>query len=680
MERLPAEIQLHIIDYLLDTKDKIELSSVNRPFYHLLFDTPRCWSPLDLSLYANQITNSILLSILRSRALTIVPSPPRLHGWNDTMDSPYSATDNSQTNAPQSYRHQLEFINISGCHLLTSEAVMTLVCTLPFLKGLILNRYPSMSAADPLARHPRHYRRTRLTMIDMLRDDLYQCRPRHGLASTTMDLSKKPLCCLAIADTVLRQILHRVPLLTSLSLQHQSLGATTVQQLPLLLPNLCHLDISSCDIALSSLQSLLRHMDGRLISLKMLNLDLSNLTLLCLQLHGSKSLQVLHLSCIDPQWFLGVVRVVQLLPHLHDFRLTRLRLGNIDPLLAALASHPHLERVDLSPKLELYPKNLSPSYTILTASSALGTIGTQGLAGRGPPATATSRPFRVMANIRPSSSSTNMPDSPTNQTSGSHREKTNNDTTSANYTHQATGALPPSTGLEATGNQRRPVAGHLYPAHPHYHPHSRAQTSHYNNYSRYNNTMFTRAEHSLTMTPSSLLLLAPLADLTELRLCYPSIDAASLTRFFKTTTASHQLKILELRLRQKPSPLDNDDDESSDYLDGLSCLAQLHTLLLYHVPLRSSTVEHILGLACLQSLTLYDGGPLGKLQPFFLRHWLLGITSLAMVRMDLVPFSLDTLTDLVMAPMPSELSQDAQRQYEGDVMLLKQNGLWHWIN
>ncbi|KAI8061099.1 hypothetical protein BC940DRAFT_310563 [Gongronella butleri] len=764
METLPAEIQLAIVDYLYDTKDKIELGRTCRRFERLLYGTPRCWSPLDLSLYANRVTNAVLLSMLRARGVTIVPSRQ--------LETP--VLDGMQL--------QLDAINLSGCHLLSSDAVLTVVRTLPRVSTLIINRYPSMAAPEELDRHPRHYKRTRLTMIDMLRDDLYQCRPRHGLASTTMDLSKQPLCCLSLADITLRHLFLNTKSLSTLSLQHQALRKATVQQMPSLLPQLRSLDISSCDIAVPDLQLLLRTLVPRLHTFKMLNLDLTNLTLLGLQLHG-RGLQCLHLSCIDPQWLPSIVRVVQHLSELADFRMTRLRSGNIDALIAALALRPNLTRLDLSPKLELYPKFLATSSmqnasnphqtapqpaqttsssnrtTVITMNTNNGTrtttITTTTSTTRTPNATVLPQntpnaqqrpPTPTQPNVTDTDTprdalTEQLPPSPPSPTALSS-STANGSATNANSTQIATNSpsttpipTPTRAGLhpspaasggatvlppQAQAMLRRPA--HVFPPHPHYHPHARARVAaaaHYNNYSRYNNTMFTRAEHNLLVTPGALQPLAALAHLVELRLCFPTVDKTALARFFRTTAAAHTLRILELRLRPTvvihhvhrrrppaqhpenasdvPNGLDHgsDDGNSSgssssnddtdeiahDYIDGIDHLTQLHTLQLFHVPLRACSVDTILGLLNLQSLTLYEVGPLGKLRTDFLRTWMTQLPRLNMIRMDLVPFSLASISDLLHDTLDeSVITQAAQGHHNGDTMLLRQDNQWQWID
>ncbi|KAI8096401.1 uncharacterized protein BX664DRAFT_382855 [Halteromyces radiatus] len=614
--------------------DKVELLQTNRYIHSLLSTNPICWAPLDLSLYGDRITNTVLLSILRSRSLPIITPL-----YQPTVSNV----------RPKTY--QLHNINISGCHLLNADAVLMLVRSLQYLTTLHLNKYAATSVPEPLARHPRHYRRTRSKMIDMLRDDLYQCRPRHGLSSSTMDLSKQPLASLALSDSTLQKLLQWTPFLTDLSLQHQPLSMTICKSMHTLLPQLRHLDISSCDISIPGLQLLIRNLAGKLSSLKMLNLELSNLTLLCLQLYGS-SLECLHLSCLDPQSLPGIARIIKWFENLTDFRLTRLRSGNVDDLISALASHPPpllLRCLDLSPKLEIYPKFIP----ISTPSSK-----------KHP----TCSPLHLFNN-----NNNNM--IPTTASSSLSRSNT--------YSQQS-GNIPSSSSrsqqhcLQPSDKryELEQKAGKLPP-----HVSSSSKRSHLFSstsfvYGPYH-VQFTRSERDLCMTDTSMLRLASFSHLVELRLCFPTIQASTLSQFLKTATCP--LQILELRLR--PSSSSSSSLEEVDYLDGLHHLIHLHTLLLYSVPLTQRSAESILALGQLQSLTVHDAKQLGKLYPFFLRRWLLELPRLTLLRMDLVSFAWTTVADMITTTTEQHEWYHAKDPlYDGDSMFVRSSfGKWEWV-
>ncbi|KAI8344582.1 hypothetical protein BC941DRAFT_409019 [Chlamydoabsidia padenii] len=614
MDQLPTEVILHVISFIHDTKDKIELLRANRYIKSLIIHNQSCWSSLDLSLYRDRINNGALIGILRSLSLDIVlirretpPSPPPTKRQHLLV---------SPTSPPTSHRlgTLIENINLSGCHLVTPDALLMLVYTLPCLKVLHLNKYPATSIPDLLATHPRHCRRTRSTMIDMLRDDLYQCRPRHGLSSSTMDLSKQPLASLTIVDATLLRLLPCTPFLTNLSLQHQLVSHNTCCVMEKELVHLRHLDISSCQINVNSLQYLIRTMAASLISLKMLNLELSDLTLLCLQQHGKNSLECLHLSCLNPSSLPGLARTLRALVKLTDFRMTRLPSGNVDPLILRLATRQsQLRCLDLSPKLELYPTFVSGNH---------------------------SRPFSsdntAPIIIQPSSTS-----STTTRLLKQQQQSLNKNLSLSSSSH----LLPPNTS-----NKSRTRSGKSC---------------------NVTDVTFTRSERGLHLTDISFHHLAyNLTHLVELRLCFPTVRAGTLTRFFKS--AKCPLRVLELRLRDT-----NDDD---DYLDGLENLDHLETLLLYSVPMNTRSVDIILHTRRLKSMTIHDAKQLGKLSPLFLRRWLLGLPRLGLLRMDRVPFAWTSISDLLL-PEQDYLYQPDHPLYNGDSMFIRtSSGIWQWVN
>ncbi|CAO3600856.1 unnamed protein product [Absidia cylindrospora] len=679
MDLLPTEVLLQIISFLHNPKDKIELLRTNWCIHSILAHTPICWSPLDLSLYREKINNAALLSILRSRSLEIVvpkqqplqqpatllttPTPPHSSALATTVASNWSKA------------AQLDSINISGCHLLTSEAILMLVNTLPYLKTLHIDRYTATSVPEPLARHPRHYRRTRSKMIDMLRDDLYQCRPRHGLSSSTMDLSKQPLTSLTITDTTLQRLLVSTPFLTDLSLQHQRLSMAVCRSMHKRLPHLRHLDISSCEVMSPDLQYLVRTMASSLLSLKMLNLALSNLTLLCLQLHGGHSLECLHLSCLDPLSLPGLARTVKSLTKLTDFRLTRLPSGNVDELVCTLATHhPQLQSLDISPKLELYPKFTSAShpktYPAMDITSAFGPLSsaTGTLSSTFRTTTTTAYPFHDDDDHR--SDSFGIPRSSTSMKHQQHQRWT---AASRHTPIKAAARLLPPQPASIT----KRLGGHL--------PSTTTQSSSSSTSSSH--VTFTRSERDLYLTDVSMDRLATCFNhLTVLRLCFPIIDGRTLSHFFQHTTCP--LRTFELRLRNTgTTTAAAPGGVVVNYLDGLEHLDQLHTLLLYSVPINEHAVDSILATRHLQSMTIHDAKQLGKLYPFFLRRWLLELPRLGLLRMDWVAFAWTSVADIVRHHQQDGAWIQQGRfyhpndpLYDGDSMFIKTSpGMWEWV-
>ncbi|KAI8372037.1 hypothetical protein EDC96DRAFT_586717 [Choanephora cucurbitarum] len=191
------------------------------------------------------------------------------------------------------------------------------------------------------------------------RDHVYQVRPSHDLASMTMDLSKEPTQRLKVPFVLLCSILDQLNYLHTLCIQYQDLAAQQ-QHGSFDFSAFCHiqhLDISSCMIDQATLQAMFRKIGPRLKTLKMLNIDLSSLSWLCLSQFG-KQLTCLHVSCNDPALLFNIRHVVLHLKTLQDFRLTRLRTGEIDSVVHQLNPHV-LERLDLSPKMNIYPKAMT---------------------------------------------------------------------------------------------------------------------------------------------------------------------------------------------------------------------------------------------------------------------------------------------------------------------------------
>ncbi|ORZ15897.1 hypothetical protein BCR42DRAFT_416112 [Absidia repens] len=723
MDLLPTEVLLQIIGFLHDPKDKIELLRTNRCIHSILAHTPICWSPLDLSLYTEKINNAALLSILRSRSLEIVvPKQPLLQQpatLLTTPTPPHPSALETTVASNRSKAAQLDSINISGCHLLTSEAILMLVNTLPYLKTLDIDRYTATSVPEPLARHPRHYRRTRSKMIDMLRDDLYQCRPRHGLSSSTMDLSKQPLTSLTITDTTLQRLLVSTPFLTDLSLQHQRLSMAVCRSMHKRLPQLRHLDISSCEVMSPDLQYLVRTMAGSLLSLKMLNLALSNLTLLCLQLHGGDSLECLHLSCLDPLSLPGLARTVKSLTKLTDFRLTRLPSGNVDELVCTLATHhPLLQSLDLSPKLELYPKFTSASHPkTYPAISNISNNNSRITSAFGPPSSAIGTPsstFRTTTAAQPSTARPfhdhdyHRPESfgvPRSSSSMKHQQQIRPHQRLPGPRHTQVKAaarlLPPQP---ASITKR--LGGHITSSSSS----TTAQTSSSSSSipatssssSSSNYVTFTRSERDLYLTDVSMDRLTTCFNyLTVLRLCFPIIDGRTLSHFFQHTTCP--LRTFELRLRNTNTNTNSTTTTTTcsstlpsvvNYLEGLEHLTQLHTLLLYSVPINEHAVDSILATTNLQSMTIHDAKQLGKIYPFFLRRWLLELPRLGLLRMDWVTFAWTSVADIVCHRQQNDIEDDddgtwIQQEcfyrpndplYDGDSMFIKTSSeIWEWV-
>ncbi|KAI9302800.1 hypothetical protein BJ944DRAFT_269366 [Cunninghamella echinulata] len=730
MDCFPTEIILHIIAFLYDVKDKIELSYTNRFMYSLLSTNSNCWSPLDLSLHRGNINNIILLNILRTRSIKII--------------TPWQQKQQQQKEIDKHQQHaHINEINLSGCCFISCDAILTVVSTLSFLTTLHLNRYAPISIPESLHYHPRYYIQTKSIMIDMLRDEVYQQRPRHGLSSANHDLSKQPFTPFILPDTTLRQIIQLTPHLKDLAIQSQQISKETCEAMGQLIPHLCHLDISSCDISVSHLQILLRTIGRQLISLKMLNIDLSNLTILSLLHYGASTLECLHLSCIDPQFLPSLTQLVSHLSVLKDFRLTRLRSENIDYLIHALASRPLIKYIDISPKLELYPKLLP-----LSASSSSST---------------SSSPSTSASAATPSTSSyTNISSNHStkyHQHHNHHHNKVNkkniSPSSSSSLSSARTGFLRPSSTIDKIKTAKGITNNKHHFSSTSNNDGSSSSSSSSTSTSSLSPSIlsFTRAECDLYMTPAVLLKLSFLPYLVELRLCFPTINATSLCHFFETTTSP--LRILELRLKEnkeeqhkkekhhhhasiethyyqyKPSFSSIEKDPSlpkTDFLKHINRLTQLHTLYLYGVPINQNNIDTIATMYSLQSMVLDHCGKLGHIDPYFLRKWLVYLPRLKMIRMNYIPYLESTVKDLFhlttttattietpsspSSSSPSSLttevgtetlqmntnitkdggssniSHNYQHQiknemepfYFGDSMFVRSNGKWEWVD
>lgn len=322
MDRLPPELVLHIVQFLTSLDDKCQLSICCSRFRTLLCSHSWCWSPLDFSPYSNRLTNATLLSILKSCSIPCIQP-------GDVV-RPVSCT------SPTMWVRELD---ISGCWSLTPGAIHLLACSLPFLEKLGLNKYSSKSS-DGCWKSFEH------------REHLYHIQPSHNLSSLAMDLAKEVSMGLGLSETTIQQVVKECTEIQTLSLQYQQLGRTACNAI-IRLEHLRHLDISSCATDQPVLQILLRNIGYCLHTLKMLNLDLTDLTLISIKQHA-KQLRCLHLSCAAPSRLASIAHVIGSLLYLEDFRMTRLRTGNIDTIIQRL-NPSTTKRLDLSPKMDLHP-------------------------------------------------------------------------------------------------------------------------------------------------------------------------------------------------------------------------------------------------------------------------------------------------------------------------------------
>ncbi|KAI7887660.1 uncharacterized protein EV154DRAFT_520357 [Mucor mucedo] len=305
---LPAELLLDIIQSVPSVRDKCQLLQTCTAMRNFFSTHVRCWSRLDLSSYAT-LSNSILLRFLKENRINLITSTgTAVHGISE--------------------------LDLSGCWCLSQEMVMALTKSFSSLDGLFLNGY-RLKGSNKLA-------------FEHQRDHVYQVRPSHDLSSMAMDLSKKSTNRLKVPSFLISSILAQVPSITALSMQYQDISPSSFTEFN----NLQYLDISSCAVSAASLQSLLRK--NRLVSLKMLNIELTDMTWLCIA-QFCKKLKCLHVSCHDVgRHFPCIRQALSNLKELQDFRMTRVAAGRMDGVITELMDG--IRRLDVSPKMNIYPK------------------------------------------------------------------------------------------------------------------------------------------------------------------------------------------------------------------------------------------------------------------------------------------------------------------------------------
>lgn len=336
LSNLPAELLLRIVQYIPSISDKCQLLQTCRRVHHLFSSHAVCWNNLDLSPYDGTLNNNQLLKFLRNCNIPL----------------------NTITNV-NPVTMAIQRLDLSGCWKLSENLVVALAKSVTHINELCLNGYRLHDI------RPSYRKKGRLNAIafEQQRDHVYQVRPSHDLSSMAMDLSKKPGHQLKVPLVLLNDILENLHFLTLLSIQYQDLSMTQAHHRFSRFKRIRHLDISSCIISQPSLQTLLRVVGPNLQTLKMLNIELAGLTWLCLS-QFCEQITCLHVSCDEPNTLPSVRHAVSCLSHLEDFRLTRIRTGSIDPVFLRLNSL-LLKRLDLSPKMNIFPKNNTSQQTPL---------------------------------------------------------------------------------------------------------------------------------------------------------------------------------------------------------------------------------------------------------------------------------------------------------------------------
>ncbi|KAI9277044.1 hypothetical protein BDA99DRAFT_494737 [Phascolomyces articulosus] len=647
METLPSELVLNVLRFVTNITDKCQLSITCRRIHNLLSSNPWCWSPLDLSHHGDRITNSTLVSILRNCAIRI-----KLPG---EAPSPTTPSNNPSYDVLRTIQH----VNLSGCWCLTPEALCMVACSLPQLTRLELNRYGSTTELWPFEQ----------------RDHLYQMRPSHNLSSLAMDMSKVPSMSLTLSESTLQYIVGQCTRIESLSLRYQNLGIAGCRAIERL-PHLTQLDISSCAITQPVLQKLLKSCGRQLLSLKMLNIDLTNFTLLCMQQHA-KELRQLHVSCQDPQILVGIVHVLERFEKLEDFRLTQLRTGgNVDVIVEKL-NPATLRRLDLSPKLDFHPR-------FPKSSTATGGGPRLVSACTSPPGTTPSRRRSPSPN---NGNTMHLFNSNKKDNSGSSSSPTITHNNNDNKSSASSQQLQQQQQQQQKKLQLKQLQQQL-----------------------------PRTEHQLYLTDQSLATLCNFKGLVELRLCYPVVSKPALTELF---TCVPNLEILELRMEMRkaaacsspPSssgsggrfPLhsngqlqqkkkkqqqeeeklwEDQDEKAVDVLRGLLPInvPKLRELALYHSWISVVTARQICSFDRLRELTIYNCGKIVDREPELVRRWLSSLPLLQVLRLGRMGhIRCDLMDDIA---TPNDILQSKHISRPDDEFIFTHHsflsGQWKW--
>lgn len=589
MQTLPSEIVWLIVTNIDDVRDKCQFAATCRRFYVTMRSNSFCWSPLNLSSYRDRITSRVFLSILRNCAIPVVrprefeKANNRFVALDTITDDTASVETTTAERAVSASTTTLAHIDLSGCGSLSSDAIHIMACSLPRLTQLHLNKYGALSGEAPMEQRG-HF--------------LYQTQPPHNLASSTLDLSKEPGEGLSIPESLLKKVLVRCPYLEVLSLQYQSIGRDVCSVMSQL-RNLRHLDISSCAVSQASLQTLLRSVGRRLVTLKMLNIDLSNLTLLNLREHAT-NLKCFHLSCQEPHMLRSIAQVIERMEQLEDFRLTRLRTGSLDSLVMCLK--PHLRRLDLAPKMNFHPN--SPR------------LWRRSVQAYDPQSSERRRGLHI--NI-----------------SGQQQQLGNNGTTTRPLLSSRTGQLGWVRGTNGDHMSQRPTT--TWPS----------RTEHKLELTDVGLSFLTNFKQLVELrlcnpTISSdaftkCLEYVPKLEILELRICP------------ETSKVPRPACERQRDWSARGAPTSADDKNKPDFLEGIrpTTLPKLKELHLYHVWVNHSAADALSGFTNLNALTLYNCGSIFMKHTDLLRKWLLRLRNLHKVRIGDMPWRWYIVDDIV---------------------------------
>ncbi|KAI8990194.1 hypothetical protein BDB01DRAFT_780384 [Pilobolus umbonatus] len=333
LSNLPTEILLRIISYIPLIRDKCHLMQTGRHLKYILCHHPICWSNMDMSSYP-YITNHDFISFIKCRNIPFITS----------ISTSLSSVSN-----------MISALDLSGCHSLSDDMLIALAKSFTGLTVLRLNGYCLSSNALDISPQERKNRIAHFMdqpfPFENQRDHVYQVPPSYFSSIRTSNKHGR----LVVPFIVVCSMVDHIPGLSTISIQYQEVTEPTTGSYEEKLASMRLLDISSCEMEQSTLQTILRTYGRQLTSLKMLNIELTSLSMISLLLFG-KGLECLHLSCKEPTLLPNIALIVSKMKNLKDFRLNGMRSGDVDFIIENLNIHT-LQRLDISPKMNIYPRS-----------------------------------------------------------------------------------------------------------------------------------------------------------------------------------------------------------------------------------------------------------------------------------------------------------------------------------
>ncbi|CAG8704990.1 11879_t:CDS:1 [Racocetra persica] len=345
LDTLPTEVIVAICQYL-SIFSKCQLCRVCLRFQLIIYNNSEFWQHLDLSQFGENLTNQHLFTILRTR-------------WKSNLPN--------------------RWLDISGCRLISSSALEKLAETHYSFQGIHLNVEPRFNIWEVACNYDEwiksQFYRKCPTFTKIGRPGLYRLWPTTARSSAQQwQISNKSI------QIILQGSFQT---LKYLSLGNQSLSRETATIIASC-KTLTQLDLSGTNLDNVSLQDILSH-TNQLVSLKLLDLELSNMTLIMISL--LKNLRQLYFSVINKGIISSktIAEMLKCLRKLDDFRMNQIMIGEVDRVITeglawVVCDEPveddtktinqydsngdksvqqdraPIRYLDLSPKLDIYPQ------------------------------------------------------------------------------------------------------------------------------------------------------------------------------------------------------------------------------------------------------------------------------------------------------------------------------------